>query len=347
MKVAILTVQVPFTTGGAELHAQSLKEQLIARGCKVDIVSVPFKWYPPQNLLRAMLMGRLLDVEEVDGAKIDRVIALKFPAYFAAHQNKVCWILHQHRQAYDLYGTDLSDLWQSEAGRAVAAEIKRWDDHFLPQSRAVYANSKTVAERLRRFNQITAEPLYHPPYRAESFKTGDWDNYILYPGRFDSIKRQHLLFQALDSIPDRIRIVLCGDHESAYGQRLVDTINKSRHRGRVSVTGHVSQEEKVQLYANCLAVYNGVLDEDYGYVTLEAFHSGKPVITHSDSGGPLEFVVHEYNGCVTDPRPEELAAAITVLAEKPSRARELGQNGRASITAQNISWDYVIERLLS
>ena len=32
------------------------------------------------------------------------------------------------------------------------------------------------------------------------------------------------------------------------------------------------------------------LDEDYGYVTLEAMLAAKPVITCTDSGGPLEFV---------------------------------------------------------
>ena len=55
---------------------------------------------------------------------------------------------------------------------------------------------------------------------------------------------------------------------------------------------------------------NGVYDEDYGYITLEAFFAGKPVITHTDSGGPLEFVTHEHNGLVTEPNPVSLGNAI-------------------------------------
>ena len=203
------------------MHARALKEELTSRGHQAEIVLIPFKWYPPEKLLDSMLMARLIDVEEVNGAKVDRVIALKFPAYFAPHSNKVCWILHQHRQAYDLFGTSLSDLWQSDRGRSVAAEIKRWDDFFLPKSRAIYANSRTVAERLRRFNGILAEPLYHPPYRADKFAASGWDDYILYPGRFDSIKRQHLIVEALSFIPDHVQLVLCGDSSSAYGADLI------------------------------------------------------------------------------------------------------------------------------
>ncbi len=118
----------------------------------------------------SMLMARLTDLQEVNGTKIDKVIALKFPAYFAPHSHKVCWILHQHRQAYDFYGTELSDLWQSNEGKAVAAEIKRWDDYFLPQSAGLYTISNTVTDRLLRFNGIKAQTLYPPPLNHNNFR---------------------------------------------------------------------------------------------------------------------------------------------------------------------------------
>jgi glycosyltransferase involved in cell wall biosynthesis len=346
VKIAILSVQVPFQTGGAEVHAAALQTELINRGCEAEIVTLPFKWYPPERLLDCMLMARLVDVREVNGSSIDRIIALKFPAYFAPHPNKVCWVLHQHRQAYDLYGTELSDLWQSEEGRAVAVEIKRWDDLFLPQSKRIFANSRTVARRLKRFNDITAVPLYHPPLNHAAFRTGRFDPYILYPGRFDAIKRQALLFEALAYCPDGVQLVFCGQHDSTYGRRLVRSIESSEFHDRVRILGRISEAHKIDLYANCLAVYNGVLDEDYGYVTLEAFCAGKPVITHSDSGGPLEFVVHDLNGFVTEPHAEETAAAISALAADTTRAAEMGRAGNKTLEEMNISWDYTIEQLL-
>jgi glycosyltransferase involved in cell wall biosynthesis len=347
MKVCILSVQVPFTTGGAELHAESLRRELQKRGCEAEIVLIPFKWYPPKQLLNCMLMARLIDLEEVNGTKIDRVIALKFPAYFAPHSQKVCWVLHQHRQAYDLYGTPMSDLWQTGKGRSMAAEIKRWDDEFLPQSRAIFANSKTVADRLLRFNNIQSTPLYHPPFDHDKFCSGRFDNFIFYPGRFDALKRQHLLVDALGHVRGDLRLVLCGNYASDYGRRLVAKIKKSPLARRIEVLGEISQEKKIELYANCLAVYNGVIDEDYGYVTLEAFCAGKPVITHTDSGGPLEFVVDRENGFITAPDPHDLAGVLSRLVAQSSEARRLGENGKEMLRAKNISWDHVTERLLS
>lgn len=346
MKICILTVQVPFITGGAELHAEALKEELVKRRYETEIVRLPFKWYPPERLLDCMLAARLVDLEEVNGKKIDRLIALKFPAYFVPHPNKVCWIMHQHRQAYDLFGSSLSDLWQSAEGRAVAAEIKRWDDHFLRQSRAIYANSKKVAARLLKFNQIVAQPLYHPPFDHANLHCNGWDNYIFYPGRFDALKRQHLLFEALPEAPSDLHFVFCGQSDSDYGIELQKRMDASPWRSRIKVLGQISQEQKRELYANCLAVYNGVLDEDYGYVTLEAFYSGKPVVTHTDSGGPLEFVADGYNGYVTEPDAHSLAQALTALSRDVAQTKELGRQARESLAAHKLSWEHVLKQLL-
>lgn len=347
MKVAILSVQVPFISGGAEMHTTALRDELRLRGCQAEIVTIPFKWYPPERLLDCMLMARLIDVEEVNGIKVDRVIAMKFPAYFAPHPRKVSWIMHQHRQAYDLYGTPYSDLWQTENGRQIAAEIKRWDDAFLPESQAIFANSKTVARRLEYYNHLSVEALYHPPFQADAYHTGRWDNYILYPGRFDSIKRQHLIFEAMAHVPDEIHLVLCGDTDSLYGTELRERIARSSYASRIKILGVISEREKVDLYANCLAVYNGVVDEDYGYVTLEAFFSGKPVITHTDSGGPLEFVRDGQNGFVTEPDSFQIAAKLTELAQDRAKAKRLGDNARQTIERLNITWEHAIDRLLS
>ena len=95
MKVAIVTVQVPFTWGGAEILAEELRSALVAKGCEVDLIALPFKWNPPEFILDQMLAARLVDLSEVNGEKIDRIITLKFPAYFVPHDNKVAWILHQ------------------------------------------------------------------------------------------------------------------------------------------------------------------------------------------------------------------------------------------------------------
>ena len=347
MRIAIVTSQVPFIQGGAELLATSLQRELRERGHETDIVSIPFKWYPPERLLDCMLMGRLMDLSEVNGLPIDRVIALKYPAYYCHHPAKVCWLLHQHRQAYDLFGTPYGDLHQSEAGRRVAEEIRNWDNALLPGARGLFTIARTVTDRLRRFNGLEAETVYHPPQGHRDFGCEGYGDYILYPGRFDPIKRQHLLVEALALTRTPVRAVFIGSMASPYAEQVRASIAAHGLQERVQCLGVVEHARKLELYARCLAVYNGVYDEDYGYLTLEAFLSAKPVVTHTDSGGPLEFVVPEASGIVTPPEPRMIAQALDRLFEDRRSAERMGAEGLATPARLNVNWDHAIARLLS
>jgi len=345
LKVAIATVQVPFITGGAEILADSLKRAMLQRKVEAEIVSIPFKWYPPSCLLDAMLMARLMDMNEVNGIRIDRVVTLKFPAYYVEHPSKVGWLLHQHRQAYDLFETPFGDLHHNAEGRAAAAAVRDWDKRFLPDHRALFTISRNVTDRLRRYSQIESEVLYHPPANAERFHAAGYEDFILAPGRLDGMKRQQLMIEAMAALPDRVKLVLIGSFDGEYG-RAAQEMAMRVGRDRIVLRGIVSEEEKIDLYSRCLAVYNGVYDEDYGYVTLEAFLAAKPVITHPDSGGPLEFVRDGENGFVVAASPSDIADAVRRLVETPGLARDIGAAGRATIDALDIGWNTVVGKLL-
>ena len=103
-------------------------------------------------------------------------------------------------------------------------------------------------------------------------------------------------------------------------------------------------EDLIALYADCRAAYYAPLNEDYGYVTVEAFLSRKPVLTTSDAGGPLEFVSDAETGLVSAPEPGALADAMDRLWSAPTaRLREMGEAGHARV--RDINWDHVIDRL--
>jgi glycosyltransferase involved in cell wall biosynthesis len=92
-------------------------------------------------------------------------------------------------------------------------------------------------------------------------------------------------------------------------------------------------------------VYFAPRDEDYGYITLEAFLSRKPVITAADSGGPLEFVEDGENGIVLPSlQPEETAVAMESLLSDRDRCDRFGDAGY--IRVKDIGWDHVIRVLL-
>ncbi len=113
---------------------------------------------------------------------------------------------------------------------------------------------------------------------------------------------------------------------------------------RVRFLGAVDDDALVDLYTQALAVVYIPYDEDYGYVTLEAFLSAKPVVTADDSGGTLEFVEDGVNGRVCTADPEGIAAAINDLAANRRRAASLGDAGLSR--ARTITWDGVIEKLV-
>ncbi len=349
MRVLLATVQVPFVQGGAEVLARSLLEALRQAGHEAEIASIPFKWYPPERMLDCMLACRLLDVTETNGRPIDRLIGLKFPAYLMPHPHKVLWLLHQHRQAYEQWDQPISDMVHFGNGREVRDAIRRTDQRFIPEARAVYTIAENVSRRLRNYCGVESTPLYHPPHHPEGFRCEDpADNYFFFPSRINAAKRQHLAVQGLARAGGNARLVFCGESEDEkYYDMMQREIDANGLRSRVEFLGRVTEQEKVELYARCLGVVYPPLDEDYGYITLEAMLSSKPVITCVDAGGPLEFVEHGRCALVAEPAGAAIGEAMRELQADRAKAAAMGRAGREIYLAKDITWSAVIEKLLA
>jgi glycosyltransferase involved in cell wall biosynthesis len=341
--VLVCEAQVPFVHGGAEVHVRQLVRELRLRGFTAELVSVPFKWYPKEEILPHAAAWRLLDLSESNGRPIDLVIASKFPSYFVRHPNKVAWLIHQYRAAYELCGTEYSDFAHTELDVGLRDTLMRLDTEMLAECRAVFSNARNTAGRLLKYNGLRAEPLYHPPQLAAKLVPGPYCDYVLSVGRIESVKRVDLIIKAMADVDSRIRLVVAGD-----GTQREHAERAAEQRGvadRVTFLGSVGDDDLIGLYAGALAVIYPPYDEDFGYVTLEAFLARKPVVTCTDSGGPNEFVVDGVNGFVCAPDPEALAAAINRLDRDRARAASMGDAGHE--VAQRITWDGVIEKLVS
>ncbi len=338
MRIAVCAPQVPFVRGGAELMADDLVDALRVRGHEAELVTIPFKWYPGTRVLDQAFLWRLVDLAESDGRPIDRVIATKFPAYCVRHPNKVAWVLHQFRQAYDYDGTDLGQFGDSPADRATVEAIRRLDEVALGEARRVFATSQNVADRLQRFNGISAEVLPHPP-QALSYRSEPSEGFVLSVNRLDRAKRIDLLLEAAKTEPS-LRVVIAGEGpDRSRLEQLVSGLN-----GRVEFAGRVDDAQLADLYARCLAVYYAPVDEDFGMVPYEAFLSGKPVVTTTDAGGPLEIVHDHETGIVVEPTPALLADACAYLAGHPAEAEAFGAAGKA--VAERVTWDACVDALL-
>lgn len=343
--ILICTTQVPFTSGGAESHVAGLRDAFVEAGYQAEVAALPFKWYPPEEIMRGTLAWRLLDLTESNGKPIDLVVGMKFPAYTVAHPRKVLWVIHQYRSAYNLWGTPFDDLSTHPEGARLRDFVRHCDARFIPEARKVFANSRTVAERLRHYNQIESEPLYHPPPRAATLRAGEQGDYIFYPSRLEPQKRQELLIEALSLTRTPARAVFAGaTHEL---KRYASLVKQHGVGDRVELRGFVSEEEIVELYANALGVCYLPFDEDYGYVTLEAMLSSKPVVVARDGGGATEFVEHESDGLVSDPNPRAIAECLDQLFSDRERARRMGARAREKLLTMNLSWQHVVEKIIA
>jgi glycosyltransferase involved in cell wall biosynthesis len=342
MRIAVCVPQIPFEHGGTEILAETLADQIRGRDHEVELVRIPFKWYPGHRPLREALLWRLVDLDGAPGRPIDLVIATKFPSYAIRHPNKVVWLVHQFRQAYELDRGELGQFAENTFDRAVVGAIHRLDRTTLGEARRLFAISRNVADRLKRSTGLEAEVLPPPPQQLK-YRTSDGvGTYMLSVGRLDRAKRIDLLLGAAALNPS-LRVVVAG--EGPDRKRLERLSVQHGLNGRVRFAGRVAESELVDLYADCLAVFYAPFDEDFGFVPYEAFLSAKPVVTTRDAGGPLEVVVDGENGLVCDPDPAAVAAACSWLAANPDQARACGLSGRRA--AERVTWNAVMERLLA
>ena len=341
--ILVCEALVPFVRGGAEYHVRELVDQLRLHGHQAELVSVPFKWYPKSELLAHAAAWRLLDLSESNGRPVDAVIATKFPTYFARHPRKVAWLIHQYRAAYELAGTPFSDFAHTDEDVALRQHIVRLDTTMLGECQRIFANAGNTARRAERFNGLSVEALYHPPRLASRLKHGDFGSYLLSVGRLESVKRVDLAIRALAHTRPSLTLIVAGT--GTFRPQLEALAASLGIADRVRFLGEVSDEQIIELYAGALGVIFPPYDEDYGYVTIEAFLSGKPVITTTDAGGPNEFVVDGLNGRVTAPEPGALGEAMQFLHDDKTRAASLGDAGYQR--ARLVTWAGVIDRLLS
>jgi glycosyltransferase involved in cell wall biosynthesis len=344
MNIIITTSQVPFVVGGNENLVAGLRQALGVRGHRVDVVALPYRWYPHNELVKSMAAWRLLDLSESNGVAVDLVIATKFPSYLAPHPHRALWLVHQHRQAYDWYGTPLSDFVNTPEdlrARKMVQQADRLGIGDIPATRR-FAISRNVAGRLQRYNGLSAQPLY-PPLAHERWQQGEYGDYIVFVNRLDEAKRPALLLDALEQVP-AAKAIIAGS--GPLLELLVKRAASGPLQGRVELPGFVSEEDKIALLANARAVYYAPIDEDYGFSTLEGMASARPILTTTDAGGVLEFVRDGANGLVSAAASAALAANIRRLYDEPPLAATLGQQGLADYRAADITWDKVIAALV-
>lgn len=345
MKILIVTNMVPFVHGGAEELAFHLVKNLKLSGHKAETVKIPFTWEPADKIIEEMLLCRNLRI-----GNHDRVIALKFPAYLIPSENKVFWLLHQYRQAYDLWDARQSNIPGDERGGHIRNFIINADNIAFKEAKKIFTNSKTTSDRLKHYNNFESAVL-PPPLNDPEIFTGEGGKggYIFAGGRVNSAKRQFLLIKAL-RYARKAKLIIAGppdnDSEAETIRRLA---SEEGVKDRVKLDLRFLSRKEIAGYVNnSNAVAYLPFDEDSaGYVTMEAFQAGKPVITTVDSGGVLEIVKNDQSGWVAEPDPEQLGRAMSDALNNEKKTAGLGRNAKKILDSMGLNWDSTIERLIS
>jgi glycosyltransferase involved in cell wall biosynthesis len=347
MRIAVLHPQSAFVRGGAENHTESLVRALLAAGHEAEQVTIAGKWYPATELAHQMAVWRSFDIAESNGLKVDAVIALKFPAYLVKHERKIVWLIHQHRSAYELWDhPDFADLSRQQEGAKLRDMIWTADRLALGEAKRVFTNSRNVSDRLWTSLRLGSEPLYHPSHNVDVLRDsapGPYGDYILYPSRMEALKRQSLAIDAMRHTRSQVRLVLVGRGPDEEALR-----RRAREAGvgsKVEFEIGPDDARLQQLYLRARGVYFGPFDEDYGYVTIEGFAARRPVVTLTDSGGPLEFVADGETGLVAAPDPASIGEAFDRLARDEALARRLGDAGYGVMVERVPTWSEVVARL--
>jgi glycosyltransferase involved in cell wall biosynthesis len=319
------------TVGGAERFYSGLVKALQEKGCEAELVCVTVD----ESSFERIQQG-YRDFSELDLRDFDLVISTKAPTYVVNHPNHVLYLVHTVRVFYDMFDDVFTHA------DAVLRSQRDWihaeDSAAFSRIRHRFSIGAEVSRRLVQWNGCDAEVL-HPPLDVEGLYDYGIGDYFYMPGRLHAWKRVDLAIRAIrhSSLPMCLKISGVGEDEL----RLRELASGDP---RIEFLGRVDDETLKRLYAEALAVPFLPIREDYGYVTLEAFASGKPVITCTDSGEPTVFVEHGVSGLVCQPEPQAVCDAFEQLWNDRQLAARMGRAGRECI--EEINWDSVSGRLL-
>lgn len=334
MKVAVVTVRPrDGGEGGAERLFAALVAGLEALGHEAEEISLVTDEADFDRILENYLYFYDLDL-----SRFDAVISTKAPTWMVRHPAHACYLVHTIRVFYDMFEDIFPDA-------GLPLRQQRDLVHFLdtqalaaPACRDVFSIGHEVSARLRRWNARDAEVL-HPPLWSDMFREGPDDDFLFLPGRLHAWKRIDLAVRAMEYVKAPVRLVVAGTGDSDATLR-----DMAGTHGKVEFLGRIDDATLVDHYSRAFAVPFTPKREDYGFITLEAFASGKPVITCDDSGEAAFLVKSLDAGICCEPDPRALAKAIDTLYSDRARRHAMGARGKAWV--EGLNWKHIAQRLL-
>jgi len=278
---------------GCDIYTHVFDPEIIAehfphnavRGTFISRLPMARRYY--QQYLPLMPMA----LEQLDLSQYDLVISSESgPAkgvVLGPETLHVCYCHTPMRYVWDMYHE-----YRSQSGALtrflmtpVMHRLRQWDQSSAQRVDHYVANSRFVAQRIKKYYRREATVI-HPPVEVADFTVAAGsENFYLSVGQLVAYKRTELLVRAFNA--NGKRLVIIGEGEC------LSRLRKLAH-SNVELMGWQPNAIIRDFYARCRAVmFPGV--EDFGIVPLEAMATGKPVIAYA-KGGALETVIDGLTG---------------------------------------------------
>lgn len=339
MSLIRLAVLTPVSGNGESGGAERLYEGLVAAlnfdSVQTDQIQIRCDEATFDSIAEAYVRCRDLDLSGYDG-----VISTKAPTYVVRHPNHVCYLVHTMRVFYDMFDAEFRDPPVSlQEQRALIQKMDTLAFSRLSDTRRLCIGH-TVRKRQELYNGLAFDVLHPPLCRNEfQFQTAN-EPFAFLPGRLHRWKRVDLIIRALRQTRSPLQFLIAGDGED---RRQLESL--AAGDPRIRFLGRISDPDLIRLYSTARVVPFAPVREDYGYVTIEAFRSGKPVITCTDSGEPAHFVADGQSGFVCPPDPAAIAERLDWFYDHPAEAAAMGARGFESVA--QINWVAVRLKLLA
>ncbi len=244
-------------------------------------------------------------------------------AYFAAkkHKPNMWYCLTPTRAFYDLYDTftkrqsfivrNLFKIWV-----AIHEPISR---RFVYHVQFITTISKNVQKRIKRYHGLDSTIVY-PAIDISKYRFEKYGDFWLSVNRLYPEKRIELQIDAFGQMPTENLFIVGGfakgDHAAKYASKIIDNLPIN-----VKLLGSISEDELIELYANCKGLITTAMDEDFGMTPTEAMASGKSVIAVSE-GGYLETIIDGKTGILVEAESGDVINAVNTISKNPEKYRK-------------------------
>jgi glycosyltransferase involved in cell wall biosynthesis len=169
--------------------------------------------------------------------------------------------------------------------RLLLHKLRIWDSRTANGVDYFIANSKFVANRIRKTYQREADVIY-PPINISEFQFQEKkENYFLTASRLVQYKKTNLIIEAFNHMPEK-KLIVIGDGPDLKKIKKVA-------KGNIEILGY-QPDDILRSYMQSAKAFVYAAVDDFGIISLEAQACGTPVIAYG-CGGSLETVRGQEN----------------------------------------------------